>query len=41
MFWDNFHPTENGNIIAVMRAYNAFLPSDSYPMDISHLIESR
>ncbi|XP_015078139.2 GDSL esterase/lipase At1g29670-like [Solanum pennellii] len=40
VFWDNFHPTENGNIIAVMRAYNAFLPSDSYPMDISHLIES-
>ncbi|XP_006344120.1 GDSL esterase/lipase At1g29670-like [Solanum tuberosum] len=40
VFWDNFHPTENGNVIAIMRAYNSFLPSDSYPMDISHLIQS-
>ncbi|XP_055829604.1 GDSL esterase/lipase At1g29670-like [Solanum dulcamara] len=40
MFWDNFHPTENGNLIAIMRAYNAFLPSDTYPVDISHLIQS-
>ncbi|XP_060174307.1 GDSL esterase/lipase At1g29670-like [Lycium barbarum] len=40
VFWDNFHPTENANIIAIMRAYDAFLPSDTYPMDISHLITS-
>lgn len=40
IFWDNFHPTENGNIISIMRAYNAFLPSDAYPVDISHLIQS-
>lgn len=39
-FYDNFHPTEIGNSIAALRAYRALLPSDSYPMDIRHLIRA-
>ncbi|KAJ8549409.1 hypothetical protein K7X08_033116 [Anisodus acutangulus] len=37
-FYDNFHPTELGNSISTKRAYSALLPSDSYPMDIRHLV---
>uniref|UniRef100_A0A3Q7F2J4 Uncharacterized protein n=1 Tax=Solanum lycopersicum TaxID=4081 RepID=A0A3Q7F2J4_SOLLC len=39
-FYDNFHPTEIGNNIATSRAYRALLPSDSYPMDIRHLVRA-
>ncbi|PHT55817.1 hypothetical protein CQW23_04303 [Capsicum baccatum] len=39
-FYDNFHPTETGNVIASNRAYRALLPSDSYPMDIRHLVRA-
>ncbi|MCD7460145.1 hypothetical protein HAX54_042954 [Datura stramonium] len=40
LFYDNFHPTEIANRIATNRAYNAFLPSDAYPLDIHHLIKN-
>lgn len=38
LFFDNFHPTEIANSIAINRAYNALLSSDAYPMDIRHLV---
>ncbi|XP_022850858.1 GDSL esterase/lipase At1g29670-like [Olea europaea var. sylvestris] len=37
VFYDNFHPTEILNFVTATRAYNATLPSDAYPTDISHL----
>ena len=37
-FWDAIHPTEALNQFTARRSYNAFLPSDAYPNDISHLI---
>ncbi|XP_059638725.1 GDSL esterase/lipase At1g29670-like [Cornus florida] len=39
LFWDAFHPTEAANVIVAARAYNAHTPSDTYPIDISHLIQ--
>ncbi|CAK9154691.1 unnamed protein product [Ilex paraguariensis] len=36
-FWDSFHPTEIINLISARRAYNALLPTDTYPIDIRHL----
>ncbi|BFG28013.1 hypothetical protein CerSpe_142870 [Prunus speciosa] len=39
VFWDGFHPTEASNKITAIRTYTAFDPSDTYPMDISHLIQ--
>ncbi|XP_061943733.1 GDSL esterase/lipase At1g29670-like [Populus nigra] len=38
VFWDAIHPTEALNQFTARRSYNAFLPSDAYPTDISHLI---
>ncbi|KAH8481093.1 hypothetical protein H0E87_031158 [Populus deltoides] len=38
MFWDAIHPTEASNQFTARRSFNAFLPSDAYPTDISHLI---
>ncbi|KAL9381752.1 hypothetical protein Peur_024787 [Populus x canadensis] len=37
-FWDEIHPTEALNQFTARRSYNAILPSDAYPTDISHLI---
>ncbi|KAF3671699.1 GDSL esterase/lipase [Capsicum annuum] len=39
-FFDNFHPTETGTMVAILRAYYSLLPSDTYPMDINHLLLS-
>ncbi|XP_050367382.1 GDSL esterase/lipase At1g29670-like [Argentina anserina] len=39
VFWDGFHPTEAANRLTAIRSYNAFSPSDTYPMDISHLVQ--
>lgn len=39
VFWDAFHPTEALNQITARRSYTAFLPSDAYPYDISHLVK--
>ncbi|KAM1154124.1 hypothetical protein ACFX2I_036470 [Malus domestica] len=36
--WDSFHPTEAANIVSARRTYNSSDPSDTYPMDISHLV---
>lgn len=38
-FWDSFHPTEAANKISAARSYQNFLKTDTYPMDISHLIK--
>ncbi|CAK9154690.1 unnamed protein product [Ilex paraguariensis] len=38
-FWDAFHPTEIINLILARRAYNALLPTDTYPIDICRLAE--
>ncbi|MCD7451665.1 hypothetical protein HAX54_012986 [Datura stramonium] len=40
VFFDNFHPTEVANMATARRSYNALLPSDAYPTDISRLIQS-
>ncbi|WOL14650.1 hypothetical protein Cni_G23431 [Canna indica] len=40
LFFDAFHPTEAANIIIGKRSFNAQLPSDAYPMDISHLVRA-
>ncbi|KAL9251856.1 GDSL esterase/lipase-like protein [Drosera capensis] len=39
-YWDNAHPTEAANKVLATRAYNAQHPNDTYPMDISHLVQS-
>lgn len=39
VFWDSFHPTEAGNLISASRTYTAYEPSDTYPMDMSHLAQ--
>lgn len=39
VFWDSFHPTEASNLITASRIYKASDPSDSYPMDISNLVQ--
>ncbi|KAJ0682393.1 putative triacylglycerol lipase [Helianthus annuus] len=36
-WYDGFHPSESSNIILAKRSYNALLPTDAYPYDISHL----
>ncbi|CAK7350332.1 unnamed protein product [Dovyalis caffra] len=38
-FWDSFHPTEAANRVTAARAYSSYLPSDSEPFDIHHLVE--
>ncbi|KAG5223952.1 GDSL esterase/lipase [Salix suchowensis] len=38
VFWDAIHPTEASNQFTARRLYFAFLPSDAYPYDISHLV---
>lgn len=38
-FWDSFHPTEAANKVTAARSYQNFLKTDTYPMDISHLIK--
>ncbi|GMH15741.1 hypothetical protein Nepgr_017582 [Nepenthes gracilis] len=38
-YWDNAHPTEVENKVLAGRAYSAQNPDDTYPMDISHLVE--
>lgn len=37
-FWDEYHPTSLLNLATASRAYTMFLPSDAYPVDISHLV---
>lgn len=37
VFWDSFHPTEAVNQITAKRSYTALDPSDTHPIDISHL----
>ncbi|KAJ4703733.1 GDSL esterase/lipase [Melia azedarach] len=37
IFFDSFHPTEVVNTIQASRAFQALVPSDTYPMDIRHL----
>ncbi|KAJ7968806.1 GDSL esterase/lipase [Quillaja saponaria] len=39
LFWDSFHPTEAVNQITAARSYKASSPFDTYPMDISHLVQ--
>ncbi|PON54640.1 Lipase [Parasponia andersonii] len=39
VFWDSFHPTEAYNLITANRMYKAYDPSDSYPMDVSNLVQ--
>uniref|UniRef100_A0A2N9I517 GDSL esterase/lipase n=1 Tax=Fagus sylvatica TaxID=28930 RepID=A0A2N9I517_FAGSY len=39
-FWDSFHPTEALNKVTSSRSYHAVLPTDTYPIDISHLATS-
>ncbi|GAA0163694.1 lipase [Lithospermum erythrorhizon] len=39
VFFDNFHPTEIANRLTAARAYQAFLPTDAYPVDISNLVQ--
>ncbi|KAJ8762024.1 hypothetical protein K2173_006626 [Erythroxylum novogranatense] len=39
IFWDSFHPTEASSRVTAARAYKAFLRSDTYPMDIHHLVK--
>ncbi|XP_059288410.1 GDSL esterase/lipase At1g29670-like [Lycium ferocissimum] len=41
IFYDNFHPTEVANLATAKRSYNAFLPTDAHPMDISQLIQTQ
>ncbi|PRQ37253.1 putative triacylglycerol lipase [Rosa chinensis] len=38
-FWDSIHPTEISNVVIAARAYNATLPTDAFPYDISHLAQ--
>lgn len=38
-FWDAIHPTEISNVVIAVRAYNATLPTDAFPYDISHLAQ--
>lgn len=40
VFFDNFHPTEVANMAIARRSYNVLLPTDSYPTDISGLIQT-
>uniref|UniRef100_A0A1S3YAB5 GDSL esterase/lipase At1g29670 n=1 Tax=Nicotiana tabacum TaxID=4097 RepID=A0A1S3YAB5_TOBAC len=40
IFFDNFHPTEIANMATARRSFNAFLPSDAYPTDISQLVQT-
>ncbi|KAL5577069.1 hypothetical protein UlMin_018768 [Ulmus minor] len=39
VFWDFFHPTQAMNLLTANRSYTALRPSDTYPMDISHLVK--
>lgn len=38
-FWDLYHPTEKSLYPGALRAYKAKEPMDTYPMDISHLVQ--
>ncbi|XP_062095939.1 GDSL esterase/lipase At1g29670-like [Humulus lupulus] len=40
VFWDSHHPTEASNLITAARIFKAYDSSDSYPMDLSSLIQS-
>nr|CAD1824518.1 unnamed protein product [Ananas comosus var. bracteatus] len=37
LFWDAFHPTEAGNLIYAMKAYNSTSTADVYPMNLRQL----
>ncbi|CAI9782105.1 unnamed protein product [Fraxinus pennsylvanica] len=39
IFYDNFHPMEIFNKLTAARAYNATLPTDTYPIDIRRLVQ--
>ncbi|PON54644.1 Lipase [Parasponia andersonii] len=39
VFWDSIHPTEAVNVFTATRSYTAFLPSDTYPIDINQLAQ--
>lgn len=39
-FWDNAHPTEAANKVLASRAYIAKSPNDTYPFDISTLVQA-
>ncbi|KAF7803246.1 GDSL esterase/lipase [Senna tora] len=39
LFWDAFHPTEEGNAVVARRAYSAQSASDAYPIDIRRLAQ--
>ncbi|KAL9257133.1 GDSL esterase/lipase-like protein [Drosera capensis] len=39
IYWDNYHPTSAVHKIIGTRAYAAQVPTDAYPVDISHLVE--
>ncbi|KAK0590759.1 hypothetical protein LWI29_031326 [Acer saccharum] len=38
LFWDATHPSETANVVAGGRSYHALFPSDTYPIDIHHLV---
>ncbi|KAK7342394.1 hypothetical protein VNO80_25345 [Phaseolus coccineus] len=40
VFWDQFHPTESVNQIVAISSYNGSNPAFTYPMDITHLVQS-
>ncbi|GAB2299023.1 hypothetical protein Dimus_033098 [Dionaea muscipula] len=39
-YWDNAHPTEAANKVLARRAYTAKTPNDTYPFDISTLVQT-
>ncbi|KAM7505884.1 hypothetical protein LguiB_004788 [Lonicera macranthoides] len=38
-FWDAYHLTESAYLIAAARSYSAQSPTDTYPLDIQHLVQ--
>ncbi|KAK1568749.1 hypothetical protein Q3G72_028207 [Acer saccharum] len=38
LFWDAIHPSETSNIVTGARSYHALFPTDTYPIDIYHLV---
>ncbi|KAL6197329.1 hypothetical protein ACLB2K_032938 [Fragaria x ananassa] len=39
VFWDGFHPTEAFNRISANKSYSSYESADTYPMDVSQLVE--
>ncbi|XP_050370559.1 GDSL esterase/lipase At4g18970-like [Argentina anserina] len=39
VFWDGYHPTDAFNQISANKSYSSYESADTYPMDISRLVE--